>query len=132
MSRSKMELIDVSLANPGILAKAGVTVAIQCDTTRNTRWLANYAGIAVREGMPVDLALKAITIVPAQIIGIDDRVGSLEAGKDADVVIWSGHPFQTLSVAEGVHRRRTCIREERAGTGCGALTGSPRAFNGCR
>jgi len=102
MSRSKMELVDVSLANPGILAKAGVTVAIQCDTSKNTRWLANHAGTAVREGMPADLAMKAITIIPAQIIGIDDRVGSLEAGKDADVVIWSGHPFQTLSAAEKV------------------------------
>ncbi len=102
MSRSKMELFDVSLENPGILAKAGVTVAIQCDTTKNTRWLATHAGIAVREGMPMDLAAKAITIIPAQILGIDNRVGSLEAGKDADIVIWSGHPFQTLSVAEKV------------------------------
>ena len=102
MSRSKMELLDVSLANPGILAKAGVTVAIQCDSTSGTRWLACHTGLAVREGMPEDLTMEAITIVPAQILGIDDRVGSLEVGKDADLVIWNGHPFNTLTVAEKV------------------------------
>ena len=102
MSRSKMELLQVSLANPGILARAGVKVAIQCDTTSNTRWLALHAGIAVREGMPEDAAWKSITINPAEILGIDSRLGSLEAGKDADLVIWSGHPFETLTVAEKV------------------------------
>lgn len=102
MSRSKMELLQVSLANPGILAKAGVKVAIQCDTTTNTRWLALHAGVAVREGMPEDAAWKAITIYPAEILGIESRVGSIEAGKDADIVIWSGHPFDTLTVAEKV------------------------------
>ncbi|MBP8613571.1 MAG: amidohydrolase [Firmicutes bacterium] len=115
MSRSKMELLDVSLANPGILAKAGVTVAIQCDTTSNTRWLACHTGIAVREGMPEELAIRAITIIPAEILGIADRVGSIEVGKDGDVVIWNGHPFNTLSVAEKVfiegelvYQRKTC------------------------
>ncbi len=102
MSRAKMELLQVSLANPGILAKAGVKVAIQCDTTANTRWLALHAGIAVREGMPEDAAWRSITINPAEILGIDSRLGSIEPGKDADLVIWSGHPFETLTVAEKV------------------------------
>ncbi|MBE3519391.1 MAG: amidohydrolase [Firmicutes bacterium] len=102
MSRAKMELLQVSLANPGILAKAGVKVAIQCDTTTNTRWLALHAGIAVREGMPEDAAWRAITINPAEILGIDSRLGSIEPGKDADLVIWSGHPFETMTVAEKV------------------------------
>lgn len=102
MSRAKMELLQVSLANPGILAKAGVKVAIQCDTTTNTRWLALHAGIAVREGMPEDAAWRSITINPAEILGIDSRLGSIEPGKDADLVIWSGHPFETLTVAEKV------------------------------
>ena len=115
MSRGKMEIIDTSLANPGILAKAGVKVAIQMDTSGNTKWLGMHAGIAVREGMcPVE-GLKAITINPAEILGIADRVGSLEPGKDADVVIWSGHPFCTMTVAEKVfidgqlvHERNDC------------------------
>ncbi|QUL98208.1 MAG: amidohydrolase [Candidatus Fermentithermobacillus carboniphilus] len=102
MSRSKMELVNVTLKNPGILAKAGVKIAIQCDTTTNTRWLGLHAGLAVREGMPEDEAMRAITINAAEILGIADRVGSLEAGKDADIVIWSGHPFCSLTVAEKV------------------------------
>ncbi|HHW19227.1 MAG TPA: amidohydrolase [Firmicutes bacterium] len=102
MSRSKMELVNVTLKNPGILARAGVKIAIQCDTTTNTRWLGLHAGLAVREGMPEDEAMRAITINAAEILGIADRVGSLEAGKDADIVIWSGHPFCSLTVAEKV------------------------------
>lgn len=102
MSRSKMELCNVTLKNPGILARAGVKVAIQCDTTSNTRWLGLHAGLAVREGMPADEALRAITINPAEILGIADRVGTLDPGKDADIVVWSGHPFGSLTVAEKV------------------------------
>jgi len=102
MSRGKMEIIDTSLKNPGILAKAGVKVAIQCDTSSNTKWLALHAGIAVREGMCPEEGLKAITMNPAEILGVADRMGSIEPGKDADLVIWSGHPFCTMTVAEKV------------------------------
>lgn len=102
MSRGKMEIIDTSLANPGILAKAGVKVAIQCDTSGNTKWLGLHAGLAVREGMCPEEGLKSITINAAEILGIDDRMGSIEPGKDADLVIWSGHPFCTMTVAERV------------------------------
>jgi len=102
MSRSKMELLNVTLKNPGILAKSGVKVAIQCDTTTNTRWLGLHAGLAVREGMPVEEGLRAITINPAEILGIAGRMGSIEPGKDADLVIWNGHPFESLTVAEKV------------------------------
>jgi len=102
MGRAKMELVNVTLKNPGILAKRGVKIAIQCDTTTNTRWLGLHAGLAVREGMPEDEAMKAITVNAAEILGIADRVGSIEVGKDADIVVWSGHPFCSLSVAEKV------------------------------
>jgi imidazolonepropionase-like amidohydrolase len=102
MSRGKMETVNTSLRNPGILAKSGVKVAIQCDTSSNTKWLGLHAGLAVREGMCPDEALRSITINPSQILGIDDRIGSIEPGKDADLVIWSGHPFQTMTVAEKV------------------------------
>jgi imidazolonepropionase-like amidohydrolase len=102
MSQSKMELTNVTLKNPGILAKAGVKVAIQCDTSWNTKWLGLHAGLAVREGMPADEALKAVTINAAEILGVSEKLGSIEKGKDADLVIWSGHPFETLTVAEQV------------------------------
>lgn len=61
MTRAKMELNDVSLKNAGILAQAGVKVAIQVDTSSNTRWLPIHTGIAVREGLPEDEAWKATT-----------------------------------------------------------------------
>lgn len=102
MSRGKMEIIDTKLENPGILNKAGVKVAIQCDTSSNTKWLGLHAGLAVKEGMCPEEGLKAVTLYPAEIIGVADRLGSIEPGKDADVVIWSGHPFCTMTHAEKV------------------------------
>lgn len=101
-SRSKYELRNMDPKNPGVLAKAGVKVAIQTDEMSAVRYLAINAALAVREGMPEEEALKAITINAAEIIGVQERVGSLEPGKDADVVIFSGHPFDYRSVAEQV------------------------------
>jgi imidazolonepropionase-like amidohydrolase len=100
MSREKMELSEVTLQNPGILARAGVKVAIQVDAASDTKWLPLHAGLAVREGMDEVEAFRAITINPAEIIGVADRMGSLEPGKDADFSIYSGHPFYTYSVCE--------------------------------
>ncbi len=101
-SRSKYELRNMTPKNPGLLAKAGVKVAIQTDEMSAVRYLSINAALAVREGMPEDEALKAITIYSAEVIGVQDRVGSLEAGKDADVVVFSGHPFDYKTVAEVV------------------------------
>jgi imidazolonepropionase-like amidohydrolase len=58
------------------------------------------AALAVREGLPEEEALKVITINAAEIIGVEERVGSLEAGKDADIVVYSGHPFDYQTVPE--------------------------------
>ena len=101
-SRSKYELRNMTPKNPGVLAKAGVKVAIQTDEMSAVRYLNINAALAVREGMPEEEALKAITIHSAEVIGVQDRVGSLEAGKDADVVVFSGHPFDYKTVAEVV------------------------------
>ena len=100
MSREKMELSEVTLQNPGILARAGVKVAIQMDAASETKWLPLHAGLAVREGMDETEAFRAITINPAEIIGVADLMGSLEPGKDADIAIFSGHPFYTYTVCE--------------------------------
>jgi imidazolonepropionase-like amidohydrolase len=100
MNREKMELSEVTLRNPGILAKAGVKVAIQVDAASETKWLPLHAGLAVREGMDEAEAFRAITINPAEIIGVAGRMGSLEVGKDADFAIFSGHPFFTYTVCE--------------------------------
>ncbi|MDH4138280.1 MAG: amidohydrolase [Anaerolineae bacterium] len=99
-SRIKYELKDMTPENPSLMAKAGVKVAIQTDETSAVKYLTINAALAVREGMPEEEALKAITINAAEIIGVADRVGSLEVGKDADLVVFSGHPFDYRTVAE--------------------------------
>jgi imidazolonepropionase-like amidohydrolase len=99
-SRTKYELKGMTPKNPGLMAKAGVKVAIQTDELSAVKYLPINAALAVREGMPEEEALKAITIHPAEIIGVADRVGSLEVGKDADIVVFSGHPFDYRTVVE--------------------------------
>jgi imidazolonepropionase-like amidohydrolase len=101
-SRTKFELKDMTPRNPALMAKAGVKVAIQTDEMSAVKYLAMNAALAVREGLPEEEALKAVTIHPAEIIGVADRVGSLEPGKDADIVILSGHPFDFRTVVEWV------------------------------
>jgi imidazolonepropionase-like amidohydrolase len=100
MSRQKYELSGLNPRNPGILSRAGVKVSIQTDEMSAVKYLAINAALAVREGMSEEEALKAITIYPAESIGVETRVGSLEPGKDADVVIFSGHPFDYQTVVE--------------------------------
>jgi len=93
--RSKIELRNLSIKTPGILAKAGVKVAIMTDhPCMPIQYLSLAAAMAVREGMDEAEAMKAITINAAELTGIDDRVGSIEPGKDADIVIFDGHPFE--------------------------------------
>src|SRR5216683_4624127 len=99
-SRSKVELRNRSLANPGRLAKAGVTIAITTDhPVVPVSFLAHQAALAVKDGLDRETALRALTINPARIAGIEDRLGSIEPGKDADLVIWSGDPLDVLSRA---------------------------------
>ncbi|AUS98076.1 amidohydrolase [Clostridium thermosuccinogenes] len=93
--RSKIELRNQSLKAPGILSKAGIPVAIMTDhPCVPVQHLCLCAALASREGMDEEEALKAITINAAKITGIADRVGSLEPGKDADIAIFDGHPFE--------------------------------------
>lgn len=93
--RSKFELQNKTFETPGILDRAGILVAISTDSpVVPLQSLPLMAGMAVASGMDEMAALRAITINPAKILGFDDRVGSLEVGKDADVVIFDGHPFE--------------------------------------
>lgn len=92
--KTKPELKNKCFATAGILANAGIPVAIMTDhPVHNQHDLPLFAAMAVKEGMTREDALKAITITAAQIIGIDSRVGSIEPGKDADIVIWENDPF---------------------------------------
>ena len=95
--RSKPELKNKSHANAGILHKAGVKVAITTDApVIPPEKLPFCAGLAVAEGLPYEAAWRAITLNPAEIVGIADRVGSLEVGKDADIVIWTADPLRKI------------------------------------
>ena len=92
--RSKPELLGQTLANPALLAKAEVRVAICTDHPETPiQYLPLCAAMAVRGGMEEEEALAAITRNPAEIAGIGHRVGTLTPGKDADIVVTQGHPF---------------------------------------
>jgi imidazolonepropionase-like amidohydrolase len=100
-SRSKVELRNRSLANPGKLAAAGVTIAITTDhPVVPIGFLIHQATLAVKEGLDRDVALQAVTINPARIMGVADRLGSIAPGKDADLCIWSGDPLDVMSRVE--------------------------------
>lgn len=100
---SKFELQNKSWATPGVLAKAGRHVSIITDNSViPQQYLPLCAGMAVKAGMDEFDALKAITINPAEHIGVADRVGTLEVGKDADVVITNGCPFEVMTETRAV------------------------------
>lgn len=93
--RSKPELRELTPAAPGILNKAGVQTAIITDhPVIPLQYLPVCAALAVREGMEEKEAMRAITLYPARICGIDDRVGSLRVGKDADFCVFEENPLQ--------------------------------------
>lgn len=93
--KSKFELKHKTFETPGILARAGVKVAIMTDSpVTPLSTLPLMAGMAVQSGMDKDEALKAITLNAAEILGLQDRVGSLTPGKDADLVIYEGDPME--------------------------------------
>jgi imidazolonepropionase-like amidohydrolase len=97
------ERIDATMENAARLDAAGVEVVVgSASENYRVRELRYLAGDAVAYGLPWDAALKAVTINPARAFGIADRAGSLEPGKDADVVVWSGDPFEPLSQPKAI------------------------------
>lgn len=101
--RSKPELANLSEKNPAILSKAGIKTAICTDHSEvPIQYLGISAGVAIKHGMEFYDALKAVTCNAAEIVGINDRVGSIEVGKDADLVSFTGNPFEVMSSPEWV------------------------------
>ncbi|UCS92519.1 amidohydrolase family protein [Echinicola marina] len=86
---------DAAYSNAGKMQKAGVKVALRTNEAENVRNLPFNAGFAAAYGMGKEEALKAVTIVPAEIFGVDDRLGSIEEGKSATLFIADGDPFET-------------------------------------
>ena len=101
MGPGKMEIWNTSLSNPAQLEAAGCKrFSLMADTSSATKFLPTYIGLCIGRGLSPELAMKAVTINPATMLGIADRVGSIEVGKDADLAIWSGFPFSNLSLCE--------------------------------
>lgn len=97
-ARSKIEVQNMDFKTSGILSKAGVTVAVTTDHPVSIlQYLPICAGLAVKKGLPMEEGLKAITINAAKICRVDDRVGSLEPGKDGDIAIFTGNPMETFT-----------------------------------
>lgn len=93
-SKSKIELSEKSFKTPGILANAGMKIAIMTDSpVIPLEYLPMCAALSHKAGMDELEAIKAITINAAEILEVEHRLGSLEVGKDADVVLWDKHPF---------------------------------------
>lgn len=93
-NKSKFELNQKTFDTPGVLHKAGVKIAIMTDSpVIPLEYLPMAAALAHKAGLEEMEALKCISINAAEILGVDDRIGSIEVGKDADLVVWEGHPF---------------------------------------
>jgi imidazolonepropionase-like amidohydrolase len=99
------DALGVRYENASLLAKAGVKVVLLETDTHNARNLRQEAGNAVSYGMAWDQALRAVTLAPAEVFGVADRYGSLDVGKVADVVVWSGDPFEFTTGVEHVFIR---------------------------
>ncbi len=96
-SRAKYELKNITFDTPKVLVNAGIKTAIITDASViPIQYLSMCAGLAVKAGLDEEEAWKAITINPAEIVGIADRVGSIEVGKDADIAIFKGNPLTDL------------------------------------
>jgi imidazolonepropionase-like amidohydrolase len=94
----KLETVDLSYSNGAILEKAGVLVGFHTDDSiTDSRWFLRSAALAVRAGMSREKALYAMTMANAIILDLQDRVGSLEAGKDADFIVLSGEPLSVYT-----------------------------------
>jgi imidazolonepropionase-like amidohydrolase len=93
---------DRAYANPGLMKKAGVKVALRTTDTENVRNLLYNAAFAAAYGLGKDEALKSITITPAEIFGVADRMGSLEKGKNATLFVCDGDPFETKTQVKHV------------------------------
>lgn len=99
-SRNKVEVQYLDFKTAGVLAGAGVKVALTTDHPVSLiQYLPLCAGLAAKHGLGIEEGLRAITLYPAQILGVDDRMGSIEVGKDADLAIFDGNPMEVFTHA---------------------------------
>ena len=97
----KLEAMEISMTNAAALERAGAPVGFHTDDgITDSRWFLRHAGLGVRAGMSREKALEAVTIAGARMLGLEDRVGSLERGKDADFIVLSGDPLSVYTRVE--------------------------------
>ncbi len=97
MSRAKMEIWNRRLDMPAMMEEAGINFMLTADTGGDTQYLPIHVGMCMGMGLSEKAAFEAMTIRPARWLGVADRVGSIEVGKDADLAIFTGHPFSNFS-----------------------------------
>jgi imidazolonepropionase-like amidohydrolase len=97
------ESVAASLRNAAILHEAGVSFAFGTDDSADVRTLPEHAAIAVSHGLPAGVALEAVTLRAAEFLGLGDEMGSLDAGKRADLLITDGNPLQPLTRIESMY-----------------------------
>ena len=102
MIPSKMEVWNCTIENPAMLEKAGCEICITADAQSATRWLPEEVGLAMAYGLSEEMAFKSLTINPAKVLGLENRLGSIEAGKDADLAVFDGHPFSNMTRCKAV------------------------------
>jgi len=100
MSRAKMEIWNKRFETPGEFEKAGINFMLTEDTNGDTQYLPMHVGLAMAYGLSEKAAFESVTITPAKWLGVSERVGSLEIGKDADIAIFNGHPFSNMTRCE--------------------------------
>lgn len=102
MARAGGPMLNMTMENASILTRAGIPVSIESGFegyVPKIRIILYEAAVALRNGLSYDDALRAITTIPAKLLGIDNRVGSIEKGKDADIVLFNGDPFEYTTKA---------------------------------
>lgn len=109
---AEFDRLGTRFDNAALLAEAGVPIVLSTMDTHNARNLRFEAGNAVRFGLPYETALEAITLGPAQMLGIAESHGTLEAGKTANVVVWSNDPFEFASAPEHIFIRGMAIADD--------------------
>ena len=96
----KQEVWGLKLETPGILTEAGIKVCLTADTSGGTAWLPIEAGLLTRRGLSEENVMKGLTIYPAEVLKLSHRIGSVEAGKDADLAIFDGNPLSSLTLCQ--------------------------------
>jgi len=100
MSRAKMEIWERRLETPAEMEAKGINFCLTEDNNGDTMYLPMHVGLTIAHGLSEQAAFEAVTIRPARLLGLSQRIGSLEKGKDADVAIFTGFPFTSLSRCE--------------------------------